>query len=351
MKPFVHLHVHTEYSLLDGAARIEKMCKIAKEYGMPAVAMTDHGNMYGALHFHNACVANGIKPIYGTEFYVADDLTVKTGKTKLSHLIILVKNEIGYKNICKLHSIAFVDGYYYKPRIDYKTLEKYHEGLICLSACLAGDIPKLIVAEQYEKAEELIEKIKEQVAKGDEQALFEARRLKRELSDLQREESPEAPKKRKRIGGEIEVGDKVYIPRLKCEANVVSIDRNRDRYEVSAGVIRTEVKRKDIERVAAAEPEERGKAHSTTPATAYEGCPKEINLIGKTVDEAIAELEKYFDRAMMCNYSEVRIVHGKGSGALRAGIRRYLDRLSYIKGYRSAAYGEGDSGVTIAEFK
>ena len=156
MKPFVHLHVHTEYSLLDGAARIEKMCKIAKEYGMPAVAMTDHGNMYGALHFHNACVANGIKPIYGTEFYVTDDLTVKTGKTKLSHLIILVKNEIGYKNICKLHSIAFVDGYYYKPRIDYKTLEKYHEGLICLSACLAGDIPKLIVAEQYEKAEELI---------------------------------------------------------------------------------------------------------------------------------------------------------------------------------------------------
>ena len=156
MKPFVHLHVHTEYSLLDGAARIEKMCKIAKEYGMPAVAITDHGNMYGAIHFHNACIANGIKPIYGTEFYVADDLSVKTGKTKLSHLIILVKNEIGYKNICKLHSIAFVDGYYYKPRIDYKTLEKYHEGLICLSACLAGDIPKLILSEQYNKAEELI---------------------------------------------------------------------------------------------------------------------------------------------------------------------------------------------------
>ena len=208
-----------------------------------------------------------------------------------------------------------------------------------------------LLSDYTEKADELIDKIKEQVAKGDEQALFEARRLKRELSDLQREESPEAPKKRKRIGGEIEVGDKVYIPRLKCEANVVSIDRNRDRYEVSAGVIRTEVKRKDIERIAAAQPEKQARTSYTTPATAYEGCPKEINLIGKTVDEAIAELERYLDRAMMCNYSEVRIVHGKGSGALRAGIRKYLDRLSYIKGYRSAAYGEGDSGVTIAEFK
>ena len=208
-----------------------------------------------------------------------------------------------------------------------------------------------LLSDYTEKADELIDKIKEQVAKGDEQALFEARRLKRQLTGLDREATPEVPKKRRRIGGDIEVGDKVYIPRLKCEAKVVSIDRDRDRYAVSAGVIRTEVKRKDIERVAAAEPEERGKAHYTTPATAYEGCPKEINLIGKTVDEAIAELEKYFDRAMMCNYSEVSIVHGKGSGALRAGIRRYLDRLSYIKGYRSAAYGEGDSGVTIAEFK
>ena len=145
MKPFVHLHVHTEYSLLDGAARIEKLAKLAKEYEMPAVAITDHGNMYGAIHFFNACQKAGVKPIFGTEFYVADDLTVKTGKTKLSHLIILAKDEQGYNNLCKLNSIAFRDGYYYKPRIDYPTLEKYHEGLVCLSACLAGDIPKLIV--------------------------------------------------------------------------------------------------------------------------------------------------------------------------------------------------------------
>ena len=156
MKPFVHLHVHTEYSLLDGAARIKKLVKTAKEYEMPAVAITDHGNMYGATHFFDACKDAGIKPIFGTEFYVADDLTNKNGKQKLAHLVLLVKDEQGYKNICKLNSIAFVDGFYYKPRIDYKTLEQYHDGLICLSACLAGDVPRLILDEQYEKAEELI---------------------------------------------------------------------------------------------------------------------------------------------------------------------------------------------------
>ncbi len=157
MKPFVHLHVHTEYSLLDGAARIKKLVKIAKEYGMPAVAMTDHGNMYGATHFFDACKDAGIKPIFGTEFYVADDLTVKTGKQKRAHLIILAKNETGYKNLSMLNTIAFRDGFYYKPRIDYKTLEKHHEGLICLSACLAGDIPSHILAEEYDKAETLIQ--------------------------------------------------------------------------------------------------------------------------------------------------------------------------------------------------
>ncbi len=156
MKPFVHLHVHTEYSLLDGAARIKKLVKLAKEYGMPAVAMTDHGNMFGATHFFDACKAEGIKPIFGTEFYVDDDLTVKKGKQHFAHLVILAKNEQGYKNLSMLNTIAFRDGFYYKPRIDYKTLEKYHEGLVCLSACLAGDVPRLIVDEQYEKAEELI---------------------------------------------------------------------------------------------------------------------------------------------------------------------------------------------------
>ncbi len=156
MQPFVHLHVHTEFSLLDGAARIKKLVKMCKEYNMPAVAITDHGNMFGATRFFDACKDAGIKPIFGTEFYVADDLTVKTGKQKNSHLVLLAKDEQGYKNLSMLNTIAFRDGFYYKPRIDYKTLEQYHEGLVCLSACLAGDIPKLILEEQFEKAEELV---------------------------------------------------------------------------------------------------------------------------------------------------------------------------------------------------
>ena len=156
MKPFVHLHLHTEYSLLDGATRIKKLVKLAKEYNMPAVAITDHGNMFGAVTFHDACKSAGIKPILGTEFYVADNLYVKNGKQKLAHLVLLAKNEQGYKNISMLNTIAYRDGFYYKPRIDYKTLEQYHEGVVCLSACLAGDIPSLILQEQFEKAEKLI---------------------------------------------------------------------------------------------------------------------------------------------------------------------------------------------------
>ena len=145
MGNFVHLHVHTEYSILDGAARIAVVTKRAKELGMPALAITDHGNMYGAVAFFDACEKNDIKAIIGTEFYVCDDLRVKSGKTKLNHLVLLCKNETGYKNIARLNAIAFRDGYYYKPRIDLKTLEEHHEGLVCLSACLAGDISQAIL--------------------------------------------------------------------------------------------------------------------------------------------------------------------------------------------------------------
>ena len=155
MGNFVHLHVHSEYSLLDGAARVKDIVKKAKELDMPAVAITDHGNMYAAVKFFDECKAQGIKPIFGCEFYVCDDLTVKQGKTKLNHLVLLVKNEEGYKNICLLNSIAFRDGFYYKPRIDLKTLEKYSKGLICLSACVAGDIPLLILKGQIDEAEKL----------------------------------------------------------------------------------------------------------------------------------------------------------------------------------------------------
>ncbi len=172
MDNFVHLHLHTEYSLLDGLTTIPLAIKKASSLGMPALAMTDHGNMYGAVTFYDACcIFNAeakkegkqtIKPIFGTEFYVCDDLTVKTRKysdtdeSDRRHLILLVKNEQGYKNISLLNAIAFRDGYYYKPRIDLKTLKEHSEGLICLSACIAGDIPQAILHGNYEKAEELV---------------------------------------------------------------------------------------------------------------------------------------------------------------------------------------------------
>ena len=158
---FTHLHVHTEYSLLDGAARINDLVKKAAELDMNALAITDHGCMYGAIDFYNACKKNGIKPIIGMEAYVAHENIFDPPTLRdRAHLILLCKNEIGYKNLMKLSSIAFVDGFYYKPRIDYDLLEKYHEGLICLSACLAGDIPQLLLSEQFEEAKQLALRMK-----------------------------------------------------------------------------------------------------------------------------------------------------------------------------------------------
>ncbi|MBQ7602599.1 MAG: DNA polymerase III subunit alpha [Clostridia bacterium] len=167
MENFVHLHLHTEYSLLDGAARIDKLVKILKERGATACAMTDHGNMYGAIKFFKACNKNGIKPIIGTEFYICPDLKDKSGKPNTSHLILIAKNQQGYQNLMKLNSIAWVKGFYYKPRIDYEVLKKYSEGLICLSACLAGDLPKLLLAQRYKEAEEYVIKMRDMFAPGD----------------------------------------------------------------------------------------------------------------------------------------------------------------------------------------
>ena len=167
MEDFVHLHLHTEYSLLDGAARIKKLVKILKERGATACAITDHGNMYGAVKFYEACKANDIKPIIGTEFYIVDDLNYKQGKPNPAHLIILAKNEVGYHNLIKLNSIAWTKGFYYKPRIDYNTLAEHAEGLICSSACLAGDIPRLLSKGLYEEAVKFGTKLRDMFAPGD----------------------------------------------------------------------------------------------------------------------------------------------------------------------------------------
>ena len=144
MKDFVHLHLHSEFSLLDGIARINKVVELTKERGYSACAITDHGNMFGTLQFFESCVKAGIKPIIGCEFYICEDLHKKTGKDDIGHIILLAKNNDGLHNLYKLNGIAYVDGFYYKPRIDYKTLAEHSEGVICLSACLAGHIPSLI---------------------------------------------------------------------------------------------------------------------------------------------------------------------------------------------------------------
>ena len=141
---FVHLHLHTEYSLLDGANRIKDLPIRAKELGMDAMAITDHGVMFGCIDFYKACKANDVKPIIGCEVYVAPGSRfdkVLDKSVKYNHLILLAKNMQGYRNLCKLVSSGFTDGYYYKPRIDKEILEKYHDGLICLSACFGGEVP------------------------------------------------------------------------------------------------------------------------------------------------------------------------------------------------------------------
>ena len=158
MGKFVHLHIHSEYSLLDGANRIKDLPVRAKELGMDSIAITDHGVMYGVIDFYKACKKEGIKPIIGCEVYVAprSRFDKEPGvDNKYNHLILLAKNNQGYKNLSKLVSLGFIDGYYYKPRIDLEILEKYHEGLICLSACLAGAVNQALLNGENEKAEEI----------------------------------------------------------------------------------------------------------------------------------------------------------------------------------------------------
>ena len=155
---FAHLHLHTEYSLLDGACRINDLVKRVKELGQNAVAITDHGVMYGAIHFYKACRKEGIKPIIGCEVYVSprkhtDKIAELDRENR--HLVLLCENETGYRNLMKLDSLAWTEGLYYKPRVDMEMLEKYHEGLIALSACLAGEVPRALVRNNYDEAKKI----------------------------------------------------------------------------------------------------------------------------------------------------------------------------------------------------
>ncbi len=195
MSDFVHLHLHTEYSLLDGACRLSQeipnfdamddsdppkkdpnktvtvnpLASALKELGMKACAITDHGNMYGVFNFVVSLRSHGIKPIIGQEFYVAEDMYVKTPEVlkERYHLILLAKNKTGYENLMYLSSIAFVDGFYMRPRIDLQRLEGHTEGLICLSACLAGKVPRLILKGDYEGAKQYAARMRDMFAEGD----------------------------------------------------------------------------------------------------------------------------------------------------------------------------------------
>ncbi|MDZ7722739.1 MAG: PHP domain-containing protein [candidate division KSB1 bacterium] len=145
MSDFIHLHNHTHYSLLDGACRIPDMVERTKELGMSALAITDHGNMFGAIEFYQTCLKNDIKPIIGSEVYVAPDGRfdkegAKKNRPTAYHLVLLAKNMHGYRNLMKLVSFGYLQGFYYKPRIDMELLEQYHEGLIAMSACLKGEV-------------------------------------------------------------------------------------------------------------------------------------------------------------------------------------------------------------------
>ena len=174
---FVHLHLHTQYSLLDGAIRLKDLIKRAKELGVPAIAQTDHGNMFGAIDFYTQCKAAGIKPILGSEIYFTPGSRFEKGALKkqkvvgsqdeqesrhqIHHLILLCKNEVGYQNLCKLLSRAYMEGFYYKPRADYELLREYSEGLICTTACLKGEVGYNFFTDHDDRAIKAIEKLQD----------------------------------------------------------------------------------------------------------------------------------------------------------------------------------------------
>ncbi len=213
---FVHLHVHTEYSLLDGAARIKKLVERAVSMNMKALAITDHGVMYGVVDFYKAAKAAGLKPIIGCEVYTAARTRFDKQHeydSESGHLILLAENETGYKNLLALVSAAHLEGFYYKPRVDWALLEKHHEGLICLSACLAGDVPRRLAQGDYDAAKQLAERYKD---------LFGAENYFLELQDHGIEEQKRINPMLIKLSGELGLGlvatnDLHYIDKSDAE--------------------------------------------------------------------------------------------------------------------------------------
>ena len=196
---FAHLHVHTEYSLLDGSNKIKEYVKRVKELGMDSAAITDHGVMYGVIDFYKACKAEGIRPILGCEVYVAPnsrfDKELTGGEDRYYHLVLLAENDTGYANLMKIVSRGFTEGYYYKPRVDMEILREFHEGIIALSACLAGEVARYIQKGLPEEAKKAAIKYRDCFGEGNyflelqDHGLPEQRMVNTELLKISREHS------------------------------------------------------------------------------------------------------------------------------------------------------------------
>jgi DNA polymerase III subunit alpha len=166
-RPFVHLHCHTDYSLLDGACDINKLMGVVKRLEMPAIAMTDHGNLFGAVEFYNEAASQGIHPVIGCEMYVSQQgHKTRSESDRYNHLLLLCETQEGYKNLIKLVSTGYLDGFYYKPRVDKDLLAQHSNGLIAMSACLRGDINETILADRYDEAKRLANQYRDVFGKG-----------------------------------------------------------------------------------------------------------------------------------------------------------------------------------------
>src|SRR3954463_11019824 len=219
---FVHLHMHTEYSLLDGAVRMKELMKKAAELGMPAIAMTDHGNLFGAIDFYQEATRAGVKPIIGCEAYVAPGShKQKSGAVdrEYAHLTLLAQNEEGYRNLVKLVSIAHLDGFYYKPRVDKELLQQYSRGLIALSGCLASDVNQALQIDDLEKAKKHLD---------DYRGIFGAENFFVEMHDHgmaeQRKCNCALPQLAREFGlGLVAANDVHFLDRAHHEAHVVML--------------------------------------------------------------------------------------------------------------------------------
>ena len=192
---FVHLHLHTDYSLLDGACEIGELTAEAARRGMPAVAVTDHGNLFAAANFYHEATTHGVKPIIGCEMYVAPDNHKNRGTEaeRSNHLVLLCENDEGYRNLMKLVSTGYLDGFYYKPRVDHELLAKHSKGLIALSACLRGEVADALLSDKYEEAKTSAYRLRDIFGKGNfflevqDQGLEQDIRVNRELIRLSKE--------------------------------------------------------------------------------------------------------------------------------------------------------------------